>query len=105
MQYKTIVLELLQQRPVIEEQLRRNRTLLPTMERYAEKLKTSHEQWMAQLSLAKPGSDKSQIASESLEIALKELEDYLSPVFPPDETDPLSLEEAMAFIRRHTPPE
>ena len=32
MQYKTIVLELLQQRPEMHEQLRQNRKLLPTLE-------------------------------------------------------------------------
>ena len=45
MQYKTIVLELLQQRPEMHDQLRRNRMLLPTLELYASELKTSHEAW------------------------------------------------------------
>ena len=39
MQYKTIVLELLQQRPEIHDQLRSQRMLLPTMEHYASELK------------------------------------------------------------------
>ena len=39
MQYKTIILELLQQRPQMHEQLRKERKLLPTMERYARELK------------------------------------------------------------------
>jgi hypothetical protein len=104
MQYKTIVLELLQQRPEIHEQLRQQRMLLSTLERYANELKTSHEAWKDRLLQAKPGNSQSQIESEALEIALKEVEDSLPPASPPDETEPLSLDAAMAFIRRHTPP-
>jgi len=104
MQYKTIVLELLQQRQEMHEQLRRSRTLLATMERYASELKTRHEAWKELLSQARPGSDGSQVASEALEIALKELEDCLDSATPPDESGPVSLDGAMAFIRRHSPP-
>jgi hypothetical protein len=103
MPYKTIILELLQQQREMQEELRRTRSLLPTLEFYARELKTSHEAWKELLSQAKPGSHPSQIASEALEIALKELEDRLPSGSPPDETEPLSLGGAMAFVRRHTP--
>jgi len=102
--YKTIVLELLQQHPEIVDPLRRNRMLLPTLERYSRQLMTSHETWKGLLSQAKPGSEESQIASEALEIALKELEDCLPSGSPPDDSEPLSLDAAMAYLRRHTPP-
>jgi len=102
MQYKTIVLELLQQRPRISHQLRRTRRLLPTLELYAKELKTSHEAWKELLSQAKPGSDQSQIACAALEMALKELEDRLPSESAPDGMAPLSLDGAMAYIRRHT---
>ena len=104
MQYKTIVLHLLEERPKMHDRLRKNRLLLPTMERLANELKTSHEAWKDTLSQARPGSDASQIASEALEMALKELEDSLPSESPPDEDEPLTLEAAMAFLRRHTPP-
>ena len=103
MQYKTIVLELLQQRPEVHHQLCKQRLLLSTLERYSCELKTSHEAWKDLLLQAKPGSSQSQIASEALEIALKELEDSLPPVSPPDETEPLSLDAAMAFLRPMPP--
>jgi len=45
MQYKTIILQLLQQRPQMHEQLRQERKLLPTLEIYAKELKASHEDW------------------------------------------------------------
>jgi hypothetical protein len=104
MQYKTIILELLQQRPGMHNQLRKSRKLLPTVEHYARELKTSHEAWKDLLSQTKPGSDQIQIASEALEMALKEVEDRLPSESPPNETEPFSLEVAMAFISRHTPP-
>src|SRR5271166_6224573 len=101
MQYKTIVLELLRERTELHEQLRLARKLLPTLELYAQDLKTSHEAWKEQLSQARPGSDPSQIASEALEMALKDLEERL-PSASPDDSHPLSLDAAMAYIRRHT---
>jgi len=96
MQYKTIVHELLLTRTELHEQLRLTRRLLPTLESCARELKASHETWKETLSQAKPGSDPSQISSEALEMALKELEDRLPSVSPPDDREPLSLDKAMA---------
>ena len=104
MQYKTIVLELLQQRTELHDLLRKQRMLLPTLDRLARELKASHETLKDHLTQARPDSDPSQIASEALEIALKELEDSLPPESLPNEDEPLSLDAAMAFLRRHTPP-
>ena len=104
MQYKTIVLELLEQRPALSSQLSRDRLLTAAVDQYARELKTGHEAWKEQLGKAKPNSGESQIASEALEIAVKELEDRLPTESPPDENGPLSLDQAMTFIRRHTPP-
>jgi len=102
MQYKTIILELLQQRPQMHEQLRKERKLLTTLEFYAKELKTSHEAWKELLEQSKPGSDQSQIASEALEIALKGLEDRLPSVSETGEEEAISLDEAMAYLRSHT---
>ena len=104
MQYKTICLHMIQERPQMYDQLLSKRILLPTLERYAIQLRTSHQTWKELLSQAEPGSSESQIASEAMEIALKELEDSLPPASPPDEDETLSLDGAMAFIRLHTPP-
>jgi hypothetical protein len=102
MQYKTIVLELLKERTQLHEQLRLTRRLLPTLETCAKELKASHESWMETVSQAKPGSDPSQIASEALELAVKELEDRLPSVSPLHDQEALSLDEAMASIHSHT---
>lgn len=101
MQYMTICLRMIQDRPGLYDQLLTNRTLMPTLEHYAADLKGRHEHWMEQLSQARPSGSPTQIASEATEIALKELEDSLPPAFPQDEEEVLSLDGAMAFITRH----
>ena len=102
MQYKTIVLEMLRERTELHEQLRLTRRLLTTLETCARELKTSHEAWKDVLYRAKPDSDLTQIASEALEMALRQLEDRLPSVSPPSEDDPLSLDRAMASIHNPT---
>jgi hypothetical protein len=102
MQYKTIILELLEQRPQIHEELRRSRKLLPALELYARELKDSHEAWKERLLQAKPESDPSQIATGAMELALKEMEDRLPSESHQDESESLSLDQAMAHISRPT---
>lgn len=104
MHYKTIVLELLQERPELHRRLQAERMLIPTLDLFASALKASHDEWKDRLSRSKPGSDESQIAGEALEIALKELEGRLpSESAQADQEEP-SLDGAMTFLRRHTPP-
>ena len=97
MQYKTIVLELLQQHPEVRRL--RGKRMLATLDHHAGQLKARHEAWKDRLAKATPGGNPGQIASAALEIALKELECMLSPELPADDSDPLTVEEAMAFIR------
>ena len=103
MQYKTICLQMIQDRPEMYDRLRRQRSLLATLDQLSSQLKTSHQAWMVLLSQAKPGSSETQIASEALEMALQQLASSFAPL-PTDEDEPLSLDEAMAFLRRPTPP-
>src|SRR2546423_602980 len=49
MQYKMIVLELLQQKQELHEQLRRRRLLLATLENYANQLREWHLDWKERL--------------------------------------------------------
>lgn len=102
MQYKTMILELLQQQPEIYDQLRKERKLLPTMEHYSKELRMSHEAWKQFLWQLRPGSDPAQVASEALEMAVKELADCLPSEFP-DESQTRFLDAAMLFVRRRTP--
>ena len=100
MMYKTICLGLLEQRPELYDQLQNSRQLLPTLNRLASELKTLHQAWIQELRATRPGSD-TQIASEAMELALRDLQDRLSADC---ETEALDfLDSAMAFLRP-TPP-
>ncbi|HVX13082.1 MAG TPA: hypothetical protein VHC22_18000 [Pirellulales bacterium] len=105
--YKTIVLELLRDRPTLHEQLRQNGTLLQSMEQLAVALRSCHLGWINQLAARMPDSDPSQLSSEALELAVSELQDDLPPVSSESdsETEALSLDAAMAFLHRHMPAE
>jgi hypothetical protein len=73
------------------------------METYSKQLKASHEAWKVALALTRLDSDSSQISSEALELALRELEDRLPPASPPGEDSSLSLDQAMAYLSNPTP--
>lgn len=102
MLYKTIVLQLLEQCPERYDQLRRQRKMLPTLEYYARELMTLHDAWKDVLVKDTPESDTAQITTAALEMAVKDLEDRLLSGSVPDESETLSLDQAMAFIRKHT---
>jgi hypothetical protein len=91
MQYKTIVLQILEQQTEIYDQLRRERKVLPAMNHYARELRSLHLAWQETLNQARPESEPSQIASEALELALKDLEDRLQSVSPQKNQEALSL--------------
>jgi len=102
MQYKTIIHGLLQQQPQMHDQLRKSRQLLPALELYARELKTSHEAWMEMLLQMRPASDKSQVAGEALELALKEMEEHLASVSSRNGNVAQVLDAAMMFVRSPT---
>jgi hypothetical protein len=98
MQYKTLTLQLIRGYPEIHNQLKRERAMLPTVERLAQELKTRHDELKTHLSQEMPG-DPIQTSSAALEIALRELEGRLSLASTTAQAEPLSLDEAMAFLR------
>ena len=104
MQYMTMVLEILKQRPQLQDQLRKDRKLLPMMEQYARELKESHLGWMKLLSRLRSGSEKDQISSEALELALKELAHRLPSDSHRYKNEAVFLDATMLFVRRHSPP-
>ena len=79
MQYRTIILKLLQQRPQLYEQLCKEHNLLITIKICAKELRERHDAWKERLLQTRPGSTASQIDSEALEMAVTELEDRMPP--------------------------
>jgi hypothetical protein len=108
MQYKTIVLELIQdQYPQMHEQLRARRMLLTTVNHQAAALKRYHETWVERLSLKRPESDPLLIASRALELAIEDLREENSryaSLLSDAAAEPLSLDQAMAPVHRHSRP-
>ncbi len=102
MNYKTIALRLLEDRPELYEQLRQRRLLLQTLDDCAWTLKTSHEAWRETLTRLRPESDPRQLASEALELAIQNLAVCLSQSLITDERDIPSLDEAMTYLRPPT---
>lgn len=104
MQYKTIILELIQEHPELYERLRSTKRLLPAVDAYAIELRDLHESWKDTIRQEEPGSDPIQIASEAMELAILGIHDGLLSASPKAETEPMPLDAAMEFLRRHTPP-
>jgi len=100
MQYQTMILELIQECPAMHRHLCESRTLLPTMERLAIELKTSHEAWKQLLREINPEIGESQMASEAMELALQSIRDSLPTESDPSD-DTFNLDQAMAFL--HSP--
>jgi hypothetical protein len=98
MHYKTIVLQLLEDRPRLHNQLQRERRMLKTVEQLALELKASHEEWRERLRQLRPRSDPAQIASEAMELAIEELQNRL-PSESEADNGTFSLEAAMAFLK------
>ena len=104
MQYKTIMFHMLEQQAQRQGPHQASPMRITTLDHYSGELRASHQAWMTSLSRSRPGSDQAQIASEALELAIQELEERLQADFPPQQQDEaLSLDEAMTFLRRHTP--
>ena len=103
--YKTIVLELLRDRPNLHERLRVDGTLLQSMEQLAAAFRACHLNRMKELAESRPKSDPSQLSSEAMELALQELQDSLPPESPASDgtAETLSLDQAMTFLQRHMP--
>jgi len=93
--YKTMVLELLKASAMYEA-LQSQRKLLEALDRYSALLKDSHESWTQQLSRQRPGSDKAQVESEAMELALREIQELMASSLPasPSSDDSLPSETA-----------
>lgn len=98
MQYKTIMLELIQSNRPLHQQLCQERKLLKTVEQAAMELKSRHQELLEEMADLHPENPEAQNYSQAFEMALKEMEDRLLPVSQTTEDSNLSLDEAMAYI-------
>lgn len=99
MNYKTIILGLIEQQPEWFNEVSRGRSRLRTLHRLARQLKTRHEFWQEACFQTWRDCDPIQLSSMALELALAELEALYGPDRRLTETESLSLEEAMNYLR------
>ena len=74
MLYKTIILQMLEDRPAIYSQLKAERKSLATIEALAQELKANQQAILTDLQQASPLTDEQQLASQAMELALADLE-------------------------------
>ena len=101
MHYKTISLGLIEERPKFHQELSETRTMLATLNRYALELKASHEAWIETIARLRPDSGSQQIASEALEMAIRDLQERLTSASGQEE-EPVSLDALMTNLRPPT---
>ena len=77
MLYKTIILQMLEDRPAIYNRLKAERKSLATIEALASELKANQRVILADLKQANPRMDEQQLASQAMEMALADLESAL----------------------------
>lgn len=101
MQYKTILLELLQQQPRLHEQLRTSRQLLALVEAGAVELKTIHKHWKEQLA-GNPNIVPGLLSAAAMEYAQHEMKARLQRVSNQIEHETLTLDSILALVRSPT---
>jgi hypothetical protein len=77
MQYKTIVLELINQYPKLKSHLESNRSLLSTVEQRGHQLRESHLTILAELQSRQPKPSHDLLRQQAGEIAISQLQDEL----------------------------
>ena len=103
MQYKMIVLQLLEQHPELFKQARLQGSILPRVEYYADELKTLHEAWKAAILQSKPDREPSRIASGALEVALDEIQARLPGGSTLHHNQAISLDSMAEVFRSYSP--
>lgn len=103
MHYKTICLDLIQQRPRLVAELRKDKRTLSTVEMCARALKDCHEAWKLRLAESHPTSDPASIASQALELAVAAMQEALPSESAPSDREAISLDELMARLRLPMP--
>ena len=77
MQYKTIVLELLEQSPGLSRELRRNDALLSTMNQLAVSFRDLHLRLLDQLTSSQPELDENQLKYQAMEVATEQMQEMI----------------------------
>ena len=102
--YQTLVLNLIREFPLVHYPLKEQKILKETMEKEARNLEARHQALRDHLSRTKPEIDQMQLGSAALELALEEFQTRLASGLQPEDQETLSLDAAIAYLRKVTPP-
>jgi hypothetical protein len=102
MLYKTIVLELIQDRPELCSRLRQERLMLQAVETLAVDLKSRHEQWQQKLLNTMRGEAKELIHSRAMEFAIDEAIKMLPGESETADQRTVSMNALIDRVRSHT---
>ncbi len=105
MLYKTIVLELIQDRPELCARLRSEKLMLRTVESLALTLKTSQQAWQEQLVTTMRGDSEKLIGSRAMELAIRDMIESLPSEPSRNGDEAISLDALIQSVRSPTLPE
>ena len=100
MQYKTMVMELLEENNGLREKLHADGMLLAALDVLAGNLRERHRELMGEMQGSRTDGGFSGISSEALEIAVQEMRDRMTAYSDCDET--IDLDQLMREIVRHS---
>jgi hypothetical protein len=105
MQYKTIILELIQQNETLHDRLRSNRSFLATVDRLAAQLKADHETYLNEMAMQEPAASRPAVSQQAFEMAIKEAEEQLMAMTTAEVTIPEAASMSAASGRKTSPGE
>ena len=105
MQYKTIILELIQQNEPLHDRLRSNRSLLATVDRLAAQLKAEHEIYLNEMTMQEPTASRPAASQQAFEMAIKEAQEQLVAMTPAEVMVPAADSTSVAAGSRTSPGE
>ncbi|MEZ6129177.1 MAG: hypothetical protein R3C59_10885 [Planctomycetaceae bacterium] len=100
MQYKTMVMELLEENERLREKLRGEGKLLTVLDVLAGNLRRRHRELMGEMQGSRTDGGFSGISSEALEIAVQEMRDRMTAFSDCDEI--MDLDQIMREVVRHS---
>ena len=99
MQYKTIVLELLEQSPGLSRELRRNDALLSTMNQLAVSFRDLHLRLLDQLTSSQPELDETLLKSQAMEVATEQMQEMIGQAEQLLSNGSVSIEACLALLQ------
>lgn len=100
MQYKSIILEMLDDHQPIKSLLQKHRQLMEALDLWAQQLKLLHEQWMQVCIARNPSLDSTTLTQQAMELATGEISHRLQTLSFRVADENLTHSDVMAIIAK-----